>query len=338
MIPVSAVLASPGAEPVLVSVSRSLPPHADHAGQPPLPARYYARSSAWGVRQVLPPAVLLAACIAALGYAGTAWKIAAAVMVAFAGYRLTFVVHDCSHRTLFAGRRTNDVVGWLAAALLLISFPAYRRLHWQHHRHYGRADDPQGHDYVGLRPGHDRVLWHLCKPLVLANLLEKAGAFFAVHHAGLTATERANAEVGSRREAISGLACIAAVQCAVAWVATGGLSFPAGYVLYLAPLVTIGLFLSRVRSYLEHGALEAAEANRPVARTHPSGPLERRLLSGLYFNFHNEHHRWPQVPSRHLPTVHREVTADALRPSELSPTYVASLMVLVRTSLRRDAK
>jgi fatty acid desaturase len=61
------------------------------------------------------------------------------------------------------------------------------------------------------------------------------------------------------------------------------------------------------------------------------------VLAGLNFNYHNEHHRWPQVPSRHLPAVHRELTASVLAPYEHSPSYWASARELVRACRRHDA-
>jgi fatty acid desaturase len=97
-------------------------------------------------------------------------------------------------------------------------------------------------------------------------------------------------------------------------------------------LITIGLFLSRVRSYLEHGVLEPGTENEPIARTHVSNVIERNVLAGVMFNYHNEHHRWPQVPSVHLPRLHRELTAGKLPAHDYSPSYATSIAKLVRLS------
>jgi fatty acid desaturase len=323
-----------------VNISR-LPQDIEPRAQPALPPVYYGRSSVFGYANVVPPLAAMAVCVAALGWAPVAWTAAAAVGAALVGYRLTFVVHDCSHRTLFATRRENEIVGWLAASILLISFPMYRRLHWTHHLHVRRPQDPQGPDYNDLVPGRDRVIWHLLKPLVLGAVVEKTAAFFALQHAGLTAEERATTPASplaeSPRVRLSAIAAIVAAQAGIAWLSTAGLQRPAGYAVYLLSLTTLGLFVSRVRSYLEHGALNADQASLRVARTHPSNWIERNVLAGLNFNYHNEHHRWPQVPSRHLPAVHRELTASVLAPYEHSPSYWASARELVRACRRHDA-
>jgi fatty acid desaturase len=317
-----------------------LPADAELGHQPALPARYYVRSSVWGYRQAVPALVALAACVAGIGFAPLAWKFGCAVGVALAGYRLTFVVHDCSHRTLLATRTENEIVGRLASSLLFVAFSAYRRLHWQHHLHYRRPEDPQGHDYNDLVPGRHRVIWHLLKPLVLANLVEKTGAFFAMQHSGMTVAEQAGIDDGRVERPLAraqSVAEIAAAQAVVIAVTTAGFTIPWGYLLYIVPLLTLALFVSRVRSYLEHGSLVAGHAKLLVARTHRSTWLERNLMAGLNFNFHNEHHRWPQIPSRHLPVVHQEVTAGALAPHEYSSTYLSSLRVLLRACRRPDA-
>lgn len=316
-----------------------LPPQIEPRYQPALPATYYRRSSLYGYLQTIPLVALMVLSLAGLGAAPPGWAALCALGTVLAGYRLTFVVHDCSHRTLFAHRVENEVAGWLAAGLLLISFPVYRRLHWAHHLHVRSPEDPQGSDYNGLVPGRDRVLWHLLKPLVLGAVVEKAGAFFAIRHAGLLPSERASIPAHPMadppRVRMSAVAVIVATQAAVAWLSTGGMARPAGYAVYLLALVTLGLFVSRVRSYLEHGALEAAEEPLPVARTHPSNWIERNLMAGINFNYHNEHHRWPQVPSRCLPAVYRDVTAARLARHEYSPSYWSSLRTLVVASRRR---
>ena len=61
-------------------------------------------------------------------------------------YKITILMHDCVHGTLFASRRWNRVVGGLAAALTGVDFRTFARLHARHHRDYGRADDLQGLD------------------------------------------------------------------------------------------------------------------------------------------------------------------------------------------------
>lgn len=316
---------------------KSLPRSAAPRDQFALPATYYARNSAFGYAHVLFDLVLLGALLWLLAPSTWPVRVVIAIGLGLAAYRLTFVVHDCSHRTLFARRGENEVAGRVAAALLGVSFPVYRRLHWVHHTHYGESADPQGVDYRGLVPGRDRVLRHLAAPLLLLNLVDKLGHFFALQHCGMTHEEAKATTPGhlSRAERVEFIATVLVAQAAIFAVASRGGRDPLAYLWYVAALPTVGLFVSRVRSYLEHGTLDASHAHERIARTHRSNFVERNVLSSLFFNYHNEHHRWPQVPSRWLPQLHRDVTADRLPAHEYAPSYLSSLARLVRAAHRR---
>jgi len=87
-------------------------------------------------------------------------------------YRMTVVMHDCAHGTLFSSRRLNRFVGTMLGAAAGISFRAFTRLHRRHHRRAGLADDPQGPHYLGLlSSSRGMILWHLVRPLLGHNLL-----------------------------------------------------------------------------------------------------------------------------------------------------------------------
>jgi fatty acid desaturase len=247
---------------------------------------------------------------------------------------MTFILHDCCHGTLFASPLENEVVGWVTAALLVTSFPSFRRLHLLHHKHYRRAEDPQASDYNDLVPGRDRILRHLLAPLFFLMAWERVGAYFALHHSGMSREERARPvnSTGMLREHATSGVLIALAQAGVVAISTHLFTFWPGYLMYVVSLSTIGLFLSRLRSYLEHGNLFEEDVDRLVARTHPSNFFERHMLAPMWFNFHHEHHLWPQVPSRWLPKVYREVTANILPASDFSRSYVASLRQLARAS------
>jgi len=302
-----------------------------------LPLDYYERSSMFGYLHTVPDAALFFILLWTIGAASWPIKVAAALVIGIVAYRMTFILHDCSHGTLFASRAENEVVGRLTAALLVMSFPTYRRLHLLHHKHYRRAGDPQASDYHGLVPGRDHILRHLLAPLVFLMAWERVGVYFAWHHSGMSREERARPPDGrgTPREHAASAALIALAQAAVMAVSTHGLVFWPGYPMYLVSLSTIGLFLSRLRSYLEHGNLSEEDTERLVARTHLSNVFERHLLAPIWFNYHYEHHLWPQVPSRWLPRIYREVTANVLPPRDHSPNFVASLRQLARAARSR---
>jgi fatty acid desaturase len=205
-------------------------------------------------------------------------------------YRMTVVMHDCIHRSLFKHAAVNLRVGQWLGALTGIDFHRFAIQHLRHHRTYGTPQDPQGFQYAGLQGmGRGRFAWHLLKPLLGLNLRHAAKESF-VNPANLRAAARSG-----------NLLRLAVMQGLVFATVTA-----AGNCWSLAPLpfisaVTFGLFFSQLRGIAEHGA--AAELGN--VRSHAAHWLDRALLYDLNFNYHAEHHRLPGLASRHLPAAHR---------------------------------
>ena len=132
------------------------------------PADWYGACAV--LRNVLPLFALLALAPAlAARSIAAAWLLSP--LVGLLLYKVTIVMHDCVHRTLFRSSRVNDWIGRSLGAVTGIDVRRFRAQHWQHHRTYGRAEDPQGFHYLGVqRLSRSQFAWHLFKPLVGANL------------------------------------------------------------------------------------------------------------------------------------------------------------------------
>ncbi len=233
-------------------------------------------------------------------------------------YKLTIVLHDCSHFSLFAGKELNRKVGTICALLLGSDFETFRKAHWKHHKEYGNADDPQGRDYLGLQTSsRAHMLWHLVRPLFgynlfklasfqTASLTEKAPSPALPHAVGERA---ARASHPLSREGGGGLgwgllpfAAMAAIQLALAFLATGF-----GQVWWLFPLYPVAaasfaLFYSQTRGFCEHVA-PVGHVGEAHVRSHLPNMFDKIFFYTLNFNYHVEHHYYPQIPSCHLPAI-----------------------------------
>jgi fatty acid desaturase len=230
-------------------------------------------------------------------------------------YRMTVVMHDCAHETLLPSPRLNRVVGTMLGAAAGISFSAFARLHRRHHRRAGLADDPQGPHYLGLRSSsRGKLLWHLLRPLVGYNLL-----LFRRMAAGL-----ADAADVPARQRVAEFVLVAGAQLGCAAIVSRGFQL---WWLSPAPLLsaaTVGLFLSQLRGFAEHVALPGVDPAGFV-RSHRPHPLDRILLYDVNFNFHREHHLYPQVPSCHLPAVAAALAAERESSAAPPPTMFATI-------------
>jgi omega-6 fatty acid desaturase (delta-12 desaturase) len=93
------------------------------------------------------------------------------VVLALAFLQWFALLHEAGHRTLFASRRANRVIGHLAAAFALIPFHNWSRIHARHHRYTGWQDLDATTALLVPRAvgGAERVAvnvaWALCLPL-----------------------------------------------------------------------------------------------------------------------------------------------------------------------------
>jgi fatty acid desaturase len=262
------------------------------------------------IRNVLPLFALLAlAPLLAARTISAAWSLAP--LVGLFLYKITIVMHDCVHRTLFRSRRVNDWGAVLLGALTGIDVGRFRALHWKHHRTYGRREDPQGFHYLDVqRMSSAQFARHLLKPLCGANLRYVARETL-LHPGNLWRAVR-------RGDAI----LFATVQVLMFFVITGGGRYLSLAFLPFVSAATFGLFLSQIRGLAEHGSRRAGD-QVGVVRSHAASTLERVLLYDLHFNYHSAHHRWPRCPSCHLPLVHARYLAEVPLQSSMLATVIA---------------
>jgi fatty acid desaturase len=269
----------------------------DHVEIEQAEPRLLEASDAYGsisVAKNLMPLLAIYAGIPYLADRSYAWAWCCAPLVGLFLYRLTMVMHDCGHATLFMKHSTNERVGKLLGFVTGVDFGRFKQLHWEHHRRYGLPGDPQGFHYAGLsRMTRAAFRWHSLKPLLGLNL-RYVFRESLLHPSNLRAAS-ANA-----------LALLVLVQIALLLLVTGGGRHPSLALLPFASAATFGLFLSQLRGIAEHGVGEPGRSE-PFVRSHASEWFGSLLLYDVHFNFHEQHHRYPGVPSRHLPALAREL-------------------------------
>jgi fatty acid desaturase len=214
-------------------------------------------------------------------------------------YRITVVMHDCTHHTLFGSRRLNQTMGVLLGGFTGVDFNSFCRQHWRHHRSYGRPGDPQGFQYLELRNMTRRQLrWHIVKPLL-----------------GLTLPRVFVESIAAPRNIArllrtGEIMMVALAQLALLALVTGFGRYPWLAALPYLSGATFALFFSQLRGIAEHGA--TAPGDSYLVRSHPARWLDRVLLYDINFNYHAEHHALPHIPSCHLPALQRAMgTASA---------------------------
>ena len=207
---------------------------------------------------------------------------------------LAILMHDASHRALFAGRRVNDWVGnWLCAYPVWSDLHPYRPYHLQHHGKTGLPEDPD----IGLvrpfpisRSSLRRKIWR--------DLNGKTGSKFAI-----AAAQRTFGRFFTDSEARWAAIGFATTNLALLGILTL-CGYPLLYLLWVIAWLTTYTLVTRIRSIAEHAL--TPDPNDPLGntRTTIATPLERLFLAPNRVNYHLEHHLLMTVPHYNLPRMH----------------------------------
>jgi fatty acid desaturase len=265
------------------------------------------------------------AALAALGFATSIWArangstfmlVAGIVTTAVALNTFPLLMHEGMHGILFANRRWNWLVSVGLGSTFLLSFTAYRVMHLRHHRYLGDPRDPDDyHNYSGNR----FVVWSLhfvrltLGPLLYLVLIP----VFAVKY-------------GSRAQ--RKLVCVEYVILAAIYSTLFRL-FPARelLVVWIVPLLLMGA-MTAIRGFTQHGITEASDPYL-ASRTMLPHPVVAFFL--LNENYHLEHHLFPEIPSYHLPALHRLIWPQLPR-AVSGRSYLAFLGAFLKATPRMD--
>ncbi len=265
------------------------------------------------------------ATLAALGFSISIWaRSVPSTAVLVMGILVTAVslnsfpllMHEGMHGVLFPSRRWNWIVSVLLGSTFLMSFTSYRVMHIRHHRYLGDPRDPDDyHNYSRSRP----LVWFLhfvrltFGPLLYLFLIP----VLALRHGSVT-----------QRKFIC-------VEYAILFSIYSLLlrAFPARelFLVWLAPLLLVGMFTA-IRGFTQHGITEASDPYL-ASRTMLPNPAIAFFL--LHENYHLEHHLFPEIPSYHLPRLHRLIWPKLPR-AVSGRSYLAFLAAFLKATPRMD--
>jgi len=234
-------------------------------------------------------------------------------------YRIVIACHEAVHRTLLFPLWLNEAVGSVQCAIVGINLLWYRRQHLGHHAAQDIGHDTDAYIYEPIlraRPGFRRLaIWIFG---TAGEVIEK------VQQKSFTVTATIEAEGKARLYSLA----IIAVQTALLAGCTLWLSWWYYFAFWLAPLLTIAVFLNRTRVLVEHGYEHVPYKEGSELRTAPvkaidlsANFLERFFIAPYRMNYHFAHHRVPSIPSYRsrdllqLLEQHEDVVPSANQPS-----------------------
>jgi fatty acid desaturase len=226
-------------------------------------------------------------------------------------------MHECVHRTAFASRRANAVVGWLAGVLSFYNSTYYWYFHSWHHRY---TQDPARDPELMFPKARDRR-GYLREISAIMFWFRRAIDYPALA-VGRTGGLPFVPESARRRIAFSMLA-----QLAIYLAAAVSIVFDWSFALYYWFLPTL-LAQPLLRAILiaEHTGCSRDTNGLTNTRT-TLGAFPIRLLM-WNMPYHAEHHLYPAVPFHHLPALHAKLREHL---AHVAPSYVAANRAIVRS-------
>lgn len=218
-------------------------------------------------------------------------------------YRVYFPLHELSHFSLLPSRKQNIFWGYIFAGVLFTPFDNFRKEHLLHHRFYGSIDDPGSVDYYVKFNNKKDMLLFLILPILGFSVIRKVNDYLMVKPKNKT----------EKNYDYKGYVSIFIIQLLIFSYITDWQwqSFWRYPVFILLPGITVFLFLSRLRMFLEHGSLNYQRVDftknpSVISRSFCSNFLELSLLSGAAFKYHYEHHLLPGIPACELQYIHEK--------------------------------
>jgi len=258
------------------------------------------------------------------------------VAVAIIGSRqlgLAILMHDGAHGNLAAGERLNMALSqWLCAFPIFAETWAYRRYHLQHHARTQQHDDP---DLVLSAPFPITSASYRRK--LIRDITGQTGyqqrraqLLNALGDPGSPLAQR----LSHFKQAL-GAQCLAnAILFAVLAAAGVWWAYP---LLWLVPLLTWMMVITRIRNIAEHAVVP--DSNDPLrnTRTTRAGFLARAFIAPYYVNYHLEHHLLFYVPCYNLPRVHAILSrGPCAARMEVQPGYAAVLRLATARPADQD--
>ncbi len=228
----------------------------------------------------------------------------ALVLIASRMRALNNLVHEASHKLLFANPQANRWAGMLLCAFPIgASMHAYRRSHGRHHRLLGDpVYDPDRVRYrelgvEDLPMARGRLVRRFLRVLLLVEIPNYViGTLRPFVHT----TETPRSEMAALWLYWLGIAGVLTVTGT--WL---------GFVLYwLVPFFTVFQILRYCSEISEHGGLYDNEDPLELARNNVPHPLLRPIFYPHNDNLHLVHHLFPGIPHYRLAAAHRVLQSD----------------------------
>ncbi|MEE9388221.1 MAG: fatty acid desaturase [Paracoccaceae bacterium] len=232
-----------------------------------------------------------------VSFATATLMVIAAIFIATRLRGLNNIVHECTHYSFSDHRQDNVAIGSLCSSILTGCFQQYKDEHLSHHAHLGDYEldmDLKGIKDLRLHEPLTKttIIRHMTNPLLGRHLRQYSGVNFSGRD-------------GRFFQLLKVFMLLTIIGFTV--VAPLTLTF-----FVLIPLFYLFPTFNYWTDCLDHAGVVGSEDELESSRNVLAPKFLRPLLFPRNDCFHLVHHLFPQVPARHLSTVHDELCNDPI--------------------------
>ncbi len=267
-------------------------------------------------------AVILGSIALVAAFPNPLTYLVAVVLIGSRQLGLAILMHDGAHGCLSRSEKRNLLLSqWFCAYPVFAETIAYRRYHLQHHRRTQQDDDPDlilSRPFPITRASYRRKFW---RDVTGRTGYEQRKAQF------LNALGDPSWPVAQR---LRHFAEKLGPQFAANAILFGGLTAAGVWwaypLLWLLPLMTWQMVITRIRNIAEHAVVPDGDDPLRNTRTTKANLIERALVAPYFVNYHLEHHLLYYVPCYNLPGLHAILARGPHAPRmEVQPNYLSVL-------------
>jgi fatty acid desaturase len=218
-------------------------------------------------------------------------------LIALQGYFVAFLfmaVHETAHKTAFASRELNLIVGNFSSFLILLPYEYYCLFHWDHHR-YTQDPEKDPELIVGPKPASDAQL-----AIAYTGLRQIGGRMLLMLRHALTGQVTVPWIPENKRRLVATEARFYVAGYAVLFAGSLALRTPILLWIWIVPLL-FGQLILRPYLYAEHTGCDQTRSAFMSTRTTYTGMIMKWFAWNM--PYHVEHHAYPSVPFHALPKL-----------------------------------
>ena len=218
-------------------------------------------------------------------------------LIALQGYFVAFLfmaVHETAHKTAFASRPLNLIVGNLSAFLIWLPYQYYCLFHWDHHR-YTQDPDKDPELIVGPKPASDTQL-----AIAYTGLLQIGGRVLLMLRHAFTGRVAVPWVPANKRAIIVTEARLYVLGYTLLLAGSFALHTTVLLKVWIGPLL-LGQLILRPYLYAEHTGCDRERSAFLSTRTTSTGMIMKWFAWNM--PYHVEHHAYPSVPFHALPRL-----------------------------------